>query len=138
MKLKKIKFNQTKNLFITLFLAVGLMAQAQNMEDTPLPPAKYNVVWDWPGKDAASSMPIGNVAPGANVYTVANGDLYLLLGKTDAFDRLGNVLKTGRVRIRINPRNTVIEGTVRKGKLISWTVTPAARKKDVIIPANYK
>jgi len=31
------------------------------------------------------------------------------------------------------PLQTVITGTVKNGKLITWTVTPAARRKDVIV-----
>jgi hypothetical protein len=65
--------------------------------------SKYNIEWKTPGKDATSSMPVGNGDLGANVYTVQDGDLYLLLSKKDAFDWNGNVLKTGRIRIRINP-----------------------------------
>jgi len=65
--------------------------------------ARYPVVWDSPSHDATGSMPIGNGDLGANVYVVENGDLFLLLGKTDAFDWQGNVCKTGRVRVRMNP-----------------------------------
>jgi hypothetical protein len=65
--------------------------------------SKYNVIWNSPSFDAKGSMPVGNGDLGANVYAVAGDALYLLLGKTDAFDWNGNVLKTGRVRIVINP-----------------------------------
>ncbi|MDR2423486.1 MAG: hypothetical protein LBD59_02025, partial [Prevotellaceae bacterium] len=33
-------------------------------------------------------------------------------------------------------RNTVIQGTVKNGKLQSWTITPEARTKDVKIIMN--
>ncbi|MDR2468921.1 MAG: DUF5703 domain-containing protein, partial [Tannerella sp.] len=88
-------------LILILFVAATVATQAQTAAKTDgkvdFPLSKYNVVWNSPGKDATGSMPIGNGDLGANVYAVQNGDLYLLLGKTDAFDRSGNVLKTGRV-----------------------------------------
>ncbi len=65
--------------------------------------ARYNVVWDAPSVDATGSMPVGNGDLGANVYAVTNGDFYLLLGKTDAYDGQGNVCKTGRVRVHLDP-----------------------------------
>ena len=93
---------------ILLFLAAALTtAQAQIGAEIDgkvhFPLSTYHVVWNSPGADATGSMPIGNGDLGANVYAVEKGDLYLLLGKTDAFDRSGNVLKTGRIRIRLTP-----------------------------------
>ena len=97
-----------KKVFILLFLVAATWAtQAQNPAQANgsilFPLAKYNVVWNSPSKDAGGSMPIGNGDLGANVYAVQNDALYLLLSKTDAFDRSGNVLKTGRVKITIYP-----------------------------------
>ena len=37
---------------------------------------------------------------------------------------------TFKLRLR---HNTIIQGTVKNGKLESWTITPEARKKDVIL-----
>jgi len=89
---------------VTIFAAVSVRAA----ERTPASAgsqlmARYPVVWDSPSHDATGSMPIGNGDLGANVYVVENGDLFLLLGKTDAYDWQGNVCKTGRVRVRLNP-----------------------------------
>ncbi|MDR2424516.1 MAG: DUF5703 domain-containing protein [Prevotellaceae bacterium] len=97
-----------KKVFITLCIAASAMAaQSQNIAQTgdniAFPLYKYNVVWNSPSMNAAGSMPIGNGDLGANVYALKNDDLYLLLGKTDAFDRSGNVLKTGRVKIHLHP-----------------------------------
>ena len=86
---------------VCLLLNSGLRAQTSDNEDFDV--RRYNVEWNSPGKDATASMPVGNGDLGANVYVVGNGDLFLLLGKTDAFDWNGNVWKTGRIRIRINP-----------------------------------
>jgi len=35
------------------------------------------------------------------------------------------------------PYSTIVEGTVRNGKLINWNITPSARKEDVIIMGNF-
>jgi len=65
--------------------------------------ARYNVVWTSPSKDASGVMPIGNGDLGAGVYAIENGDLYLLLSKTDAFSYCGDLYKTGRLRISLTP-----------------------------------
>lgn len=64
---------------------------------------QYNVVWNSPGSNSAGSMPIGNGDLGMNVWVEANGDLLLLLGKTDAWSDNGRLLKLGRVRIHMTP-----------------------------------
>ncbi|MCS7032385.1 MAG: DUF5703 domain-containing protein, partial [Phycisphaerae bacterium] len=65
---------------------------------------EYNVVWDSPSVDQTGSMPIGNGDLGANVWVEAHtGELILLLGKTDAWDENGILLKLGRVRVRFSP-----------------------------------
>ncbi len=65
--------------------------------------ARYNVVWNSPSKDAAGVMPLGNGDLGAGVYAIENGDLYLLLSKSDSFNSAGRLYKTGRVRVSLNP-----------------------------------
>lgn len=64
---------------------------------------RYNVVWNSPSKDASGVMPIGNGDIAAGVYAIENGDLYLLLAKNDAYTYLGDIFKTGRVRITMDP-----------------------------------
>ncbi len=61
------------------------------------------VVWTRPSKDSKGSMPIGNGDIGANVWVEENGDLVLLLSKTDAYDDFARLLKIGRVRIKTTP-----------------------------------
>jgi hypothetical protein len=65
--------------------------------------ARYNVVWNTPSKDASGVMPIGNGDIAAGVYAIDSGDLFLLLAKNDAFNSSGEIYKTGRVRIAIDP-----------------------------------
>jgi hypothetical protein len=64
---------------------------------------RYNVVWNTPSKDATGVMPLGNGDIAAGVYAIENGDLYLLLAKNDAYTYMGDIFKTGRVRISLNP-----------------------------------
>jgi len=64
---------------------------------------RYNVVWESPSKDASGQMPLGNGDIAAGVYAVEDGDLYLLLAKNDALTYNGDIFKTGRVKISLNP-----------------------------------
>jgi len=64
---------------------------------------RYNVVWNTPSKDASGVMPLGNGDIAAGVYAIADGDLYLLLAKNDAYTYQGDIFKTGRVRISLDP-----------------------------------
>ncbi len=63
----------------------------------------YDVVWGTPSKDASGQMPIGNGDIAAGVYAIEKGDLYLLLAKNDAYTYQGDLFKTGRVRISMDP-----------------------------------
>ena len=65
--------------------------------------ARYNVVWEHPSKDASGQMPLGNGDIAAGVCAIEDDDLYLLLAKNDAFNYNGDIYKTGRVRISLNP-----------------------------------
>ena len=61
-----------------------------------------NVVWDSPGGNSSASMPIGNGDIGVNTWVEDNGDLLLLIGKTDAWCENSRILKVGRVRISLS------------------------------------
>lgn len=63
----------------------------------------YDVVWTTPSKDAADSMPIGNGDIGLNVWVEEDGDLCFYIGKTDAWDENGRLLKLGRIRVKLSP-----------------------------------
>jgi len=70
---------------------------------------KYNVIWNSPSKDASGVMPIGNGDIAAGVYAIEQGSLYLLLSKNDAYNYMGDLFKTGRVKITLTP-NPFIPG----------------------------
>ena len=96
-----------RNWMTTATLAAACVAapeiQAETAHGPAAPMARYNVVWTAPSKDAAGVMPIGNGDIAAGVYAIENGDLYLLLGKNDAFSYCGDLYKTGRVRVSLTP-----------------------------------
>jgi len=62
-----------------------------------------DIAWHSLGRDENDSMPIGNGDLAANVWTEQNGDLVLLVAKSDAWSELGKLLKIGRVRIKLTP-----------------------------------
>jgi alpha-L-fucosidase 2 len=62
-----------------------------------------DVTWATLGHNENDSMPIGNGDLAANVWTEQNGDLVLLLAKSDAWSELGKLDKLGRVRIHFAP-----------------------------------
>ena len=71
---------------------------------------RCNVVWDSPSKNSSGSMPIGNGDIGMNAWVEENGDLLLLISKTDAWDENSRILKVGRVRIALSP-SPFVQGT---------------------------
>jgi len=99
--------NKTCLLVVSLAFCAGLNPLSLAQSATPQPAAqrmsRYNVVWNSPSKDASGVMPIGNGDIAAGVYAIENGALYLLLSKNDAFNYCGDLYKTGRVKISLDP-----------------------------------
>jgi len=65
--------------------------------------AVNDVIWTTHGKNENDSMPIGNGDVAANVWTEQNGDVVLLVAKSDAWTELGKLVKLGRVRMKLSP-----------------------------------
>jgi alpha-L-fucosidase 2 len=65
--------------------------------------ALNDVTWNSPGTNENNSMPLGNGDIGLNVWTEPNGDIVLLLAKSDAWSENGQLLKLGRIRIKLTP-----------------------------------
>jgi alpha-L-fucosidase 2 len=65
--------------------------------------AKNDVTWTTLGKNENDSMPLGNGDIGLNAWTEANGDIVLLVGKDDSWSENDELLKPGRVRIKLTP-----------------------------------
>ena len=64
--------------------------------------AAHHVVWDSPSQDMHGSMPIGNGDLAANFWVEQSGDLVFYLSKSDSWDADQELLKLGRVRIRLD------------------------------------
>ena len=62
----------------------------------------YDVSWDSPSADHHGSMPLGNGDIGLNLWIEESGDLRFYIGKTDAWDDYGRLLKVGGVRIHLD------------------------------------
>ena len=90
---------------LSTLLIAALLIQTGTAKTTGTNPSasRYNVIWNTPSKDATGVMPIGNGDIAAGVYAIENDDFYLLLAKNDAYNYLGDIFKTGRVRISLNP-----------------------------------
>jgi alpha-L-fucosidase 2 len=73
-----------------------------------------DVVWTTLGHDENDSMPIGNGDLAANVWTEQNGDLVLLVAKSDAWTEMGKLAKLARVRIRLTPNPFVDESDFKQ------------------------
>jgi alpha-L-fucosidase 2 len=87
-----------------LLLLVGLWSLTPDVfAQTVSSPDDYNVIWDSPGKNFKDSMPIGNGDLGLNVWTEQNGDLAFLIGKVDAWTENNQLVKLGRVRVKLSP-----------------------------------
>jgi hypothetical protein len=82
------------------FATASLDAAQSHQEDSL---DAYNVLWDSPSADHNGSMPIGNGETGLNLWVEPNGDLLLLISRTDSWDQDHNLLKLGRVRIKFAP-----------------------------------
>ena len=82
-------------------IAAGIPARGQ---DAPVlvQLAAHHVVWDSPSQDMHGSMPIGNGDLAANFWVEPSGDLVFYLSKSDSWDADQELLKLGRVRIRLD------------------------------------
>jgi len=68
----------------------------------------YNVIWSSQSKNSSESMPLGGGDIGLNVW-VENGELLFYIGRSGTFDENNQMLKLGRVRIKLTP-NPFAEG----------------------------
>ncbi|MGC3988099.1 MAG: DUF5703 domain-containing protein [Chthoniobacteraceae bacterium] len=81
-------------LFIATFLASALLAGGKPAQNPFI--AKNEITWTSLGKNENDSMPIGNGDLAANGWTEANGDLVVLLAKSDAWTEQGALVKARR------------------------------------------
>ena len=84
---------------IILLICLPLVLSAQENHFM----AANDVTWHSPGTNENNSMPLGNGDIALNVWTEQNGDIVLLLAKSDAWSENGQLLKLGRVRVKLTP-----------------------------------
>ncbi|MDP8242867.1 MAG: DUF5703 domain-containing protein [Candidatus Hinthialibacter antarcticus] len=113
--------------FIAVFLLISTINSVASSLDVDLL-SKYNVTWNSPSQDHNGSMPIGNGDTGMNVWVEQNGDLVLLLSKTDAWSENAALLKLGRVRLSFSP-NPFADGK-------TFNQTLQLRTSDILIRAG--
>lgn len=101
--------------------------------------AVNDVTWTSLGRNENDSMPIGNGDLAANVWTEANGDVVMLLAKSDAWSELGQLLKLGRVRVRLTPNPFAGAGFTQVLHLEDGSVVIARRgnRVRVWVDANH-
>src|SRR5882762_618537 len=87
-----------KIIFLLAVLATMALAAQENHFV-----AANDVTWNSLGTNENSSMPLGNGDIALNVWTEQNGDIVLLLAKSDAWSENGQLLKLARVRVRLTP-----------------------------------
>ena len=61
------------------------------------------MIWHSLGTNENNSMPLGNGDIALNVWTEQDGDIVLLFAKSDAWSENGQLLKLGRVRVKLTP-----------------------------------
>lgn len=86
---------------ITAFAAVSAIAASPPIS-APAYLARDDVRWTTLGASENDSMPIGNGDLAANVWTERNGDLVLLIAKSDAWSELGKIDKLARIRVHLS------------------------------------
>jgi len=93
------------HLIVASMICLSLAAwEADGAETESIDPLEtYNVIWETPSENHNGSMPIGNGDIGMNVWAERNGDLWLLLSKSDAWSENCRLLKLGRLRVRLSP-----------------------------------
>jgi hypothetical protein len=73
----------------------------------------YNVVWKSQSQKSPDSMPVGGGDIGLNVW-VQNDELLFYIGRSGTFDENNQMLKLGRVRIKLAPNPFCADGEFRQ------------------------
>ncbi|GGH86421.1 hypothetical protein JOD43_003493 [Pullulanibacillus pueri] len=62
----------------------------------------YNIIWHSQSQNSSESMPVGGHDIGLNVW-VEQGDIYFYIDRSGSFDENNQMLKLGRVKLRLSP-----------------------------------
>lgn len=97
-----------------------------------IPARRFPAFWDNPGFDHGPDIDHGGagmVGLQDMLMQVKGQHIYLLPAWSSDWD----------CDFKLHaPYNTIVEGTVRNGKLINWNITPSSRGEDVIIMGNFE
>ena len=111
-------------IYLSLFLIVlAVMAFGQSASID-----QYNVVWNSQSQNSSESMPCGGGDIGLNVW-VEHGDVLFYISKSGFFDENNQMLKAGRVRIKLNP-NPFDGGIFRQELQLNGGQVRISGKKD--------
>jgi hypothetical protein len=75
----------------------------------------YNILWDSQSRHSGESMPVGGHDIGLNVW-VEKGDVLFYIDRSGSFDENNQMLKLGRIRLRLDP-NPFREGAAFRQEL---------------------
>ncbi|CAG5068959.1 hypothetical protein DYBT9623_01692 [Dyadobacter sp. CECT 9623] len=92
----QFRFGETiiKSLLLSIICSNAL-AQSSEID-------RYNVIWTTQSKNSGESMPCGGGDIGLNVW-VENGDVLFYMARSGTFDENNQMLKPGRMRLRLSP-----------------------------------
>ncbi|MHC4637084.1 MAG: DUF5703 domain-containing protein [Planctomycetota bacterium] len=86
------------NVIFFLFALPFSVGTAQGIN----PPEGYNIIWNSQSSNSSESMPVGGGDIGLNVW-VENNELLFYIARSGTFDENNQMLKLGRVRIKLTP-----------------------------------
>ncbi len=98
-----------KSFILFLFIASVLSVSAQQTGNS-----SYNIVWNSQSNNASESMPCGGGDIGLNVW-VEKGELFIYAQKSGSFNEDNNLMKSGRLRIKLFPNP--FDGNIFKQEL---------------------
>lgn len=88
--------------FDIIFIKLKYVNAALNIGEYMLDIEKYNIKWFTQSKHSGENMPVGGHDIGLNVW-VENGDILFYIDRSGSFDENNQMLKLGRVRLRMKP-----------------------------------
>ena len=92
-----------KRIFKTKFYLLIFFFMIQSCQNHFRSVSEYDVTWNSPSENSRGSMPLGNGDIGINIWAERSGDIYFYIGKTDAWNENGSLLKIGKVKIHLTP-----------------------------------
>jgi len=104
--------NKTNTIFRTVVLLLYLLVSTDSAKSADFLDT-YNVVWNSQSSNSSESMPVGGGDVGLNVWVEEN-EMLFYIGRSGTFDENNQMLKLGRVRLRLNPNPFSKDGYFRQ------------------------